>query len=365
MAMTDNETTALLPGPGTARAGPPWAWDGVARSLTPIRIGPEAAGSIRGAVRRLLGLHPAADLDDARLLVDAEAVVRSLPEDLVATLVDFRVHGSHDGALLVRGLPLDGPLPPTPSPGTAGPGWGELPVASAVQLMLMSVLGDVIAYADEKDGRLLQDICPARGAEDRQENTGSCLLELHTEDGFHPNRPDFLGLLCLRPDHDGQALTVASSVRAALPGLAPDVREALRRPWFRVRLSSSFTGPGPVLAVYSDPAPALSGADDDPDLCVDFHATEPLNSRAAAALESLRSAMLAELVGVALEPGDLLLVDNRKAVHGRTSFRPRYDGRDRWLRRCFVVTDIRNSSPLRYPGSRVHRPIVPPSEENS
>ncbi len=76
------------------------------------------------------------------------------------------------------------------------------------------------------------------------------------------------------------------------------------------------------------------------------------------ALAELREHLLGALVGTVLEPGDMLIVDNRKAVHGRTGFTPRYDGEDRWLRRCFTVSDIRASHPQLYPASRVHRPLT-------
>ena len=46
-----------------------------------------------------------------------------------------------------------------------------------------------------------------------------------------------------------------------------------------------------------------------------------------------------KLEGPALEPGDLLMVDNRRAVHARTAFRPRYDGQDRWLQRVYAVCE--------------------------
>ncbi|MGE0137021.1 MAG: L-asparagine oxygenase, partial [Ilumatobacteraceae bacterium] len=38
--------------------------------------------------------------------------------------------------------------------------------------------------------------------------------------------------------------------------------------------------------------------------------------------------------------GDLLVVDNTVAVHGRSPFLPRFDGTDRWLQRTFVVSDL-------------------------
>lgn len=320
-----------------------------------LELQPTVAEQLADAARRLGAKHGERPIDDHDLLVEAEVAMRLASADLVCRLVGFRLAGSQDGVLLLRGLPLDGPLPPTPHAGAFPGAWSELRVATLVQLMVMSVLGDVISYADEKDGRLIQDICPVRGAENRQENSGSCLLELHTEDGFHPNKPHFLSLLCLRSDHTGQAMTVAGGVRAVLPLLSGEHKRVLREPWFRVRMASSFVGT--ERAAYSLPMPVLSGPAGDPDLCVDFHATEPMTELASAAIEELRGHLLGSLVGTVLEPGDMLIVDNRKAVHGRTDFSPRYDGQDRWLRRCFAVTDIRASHELLYPASRVHEPL--------
>jgi L-asparagine oxygenase len=320
-----------------------------------FELDPRAAEQLAGVSRRVTARHSGRPIDDHDLLIEIEVAMRRATSDLVGELVRFRLAGSRDGILLLRGLPLGGPLPATPRGGAFPGAWSELGVASVTQLMIMSVLGDVISYADEKEGRLIQDICPVPGAEGRQENTGSCLLELHTEDGFHPNKPHFLSLLCLRSDHHGEAMTVAGGMRAVLPLLSPEHARVLREPWFRVRMASSFVGTGP--AAYSEPMPVLSGRHDDPDLCVDFHATEPMTELAHAAVEELRGHLLDSLVGTVLEPGDMLIVDNRKAVHGRTDFSPRYDGEDRWLRRCFAVTDIRASQELLYPASRMHEPL--------
>jgi len=49
-------------------------------------------------------------------------------------------------------------------------------------------------------------------------------------------------------------------------------------------------------------------------------------------------------VGVALDAGDLLVVDNAVAVHGRSAFPARFDGTDRWLQRTFVVPDLAPSA---------------------
>ncbi|MGP3989849.1 TauD/TfdA family dioxygenase [Streptomyces sp. 3N207] len=220
----------------------------------------------------------------------------------------------------------------------------------------MSVLGDAVSYADEKEGRLVQDICPLPGAEERQENSGSVLLDLHTEDSFHPYKPDYLSLYCLRSGPDRGAITVTGSIRAALPLLSPVSAATLREPIYRTRFSSSFAD-GAAAPRYTPPQPVLSGPADDPDLCVNFFGTEAVDERGATALDELRGAVEKVLCGVFLRPGDMIVIDNRTAVHGRTGFTPNYDGRDRWLRRCFAVADLRPSRALRKQDSRVCAPV--------
>ncbi|TDB75476.1 TauD/TfdA family dioxygenase [Micromonospora sp. KC723] len=294
-----------------------------------------------------LGTEPAMDI--------VSLAACRLPERLVAALTAFRRIGHPAGALVVRNVPVDDPLPPTPGDGYL-PDWRTARIATAAQLLAMSQLGEIIGYADEKRGRIVQDIAPIIGAERRQENSGSAYLELHTENGFHPFKPDMLSLLCLRPDHDRVGRTLTGAVAGLLPKLSRVCLEELRRPLFRIRFSSSFAQMGSV--GYSAPVAVLSGPPEDPELVADFHAMEPLTREARWALEELETVLAEALTPVALDTGTLLVVDNRHAVHGRTPFTPRYDGGDRWLRRCFAVADLRRSRGARPPGSRVCRPLA-------
>jgi L-asparagine oxygenase len=328
------------------------------RSIPPevtVELAPHEREAFVREAGRIGAAHRRSSLDDPRLLASVEIAARSLPAPLLTRLVTFRTH-SGSGAILIRGLPVDTPLPDTPVGSPSAPSWPALAISTLTQLSVMSFLGDAISYADEKGGGLVQDVCPAPGAEARQENTGSQLLELHTEDGFHPFKPDFLSLYCLRGDHEQVAGTVAASIRSVLGHLPDRCRRLLSQPLFRIRYSSSFVGDGP--ARYTPAIAALTGPPDDPDLCVDFHAMEGITEESGQALELLHTAMKAELTGVVLAPGDMIIVDNRIAVHGRTGFRPRYDGRDRWLRRCFAVTDLRPSRVLRSHGTRVCASIL-------
>ncbi|MFF9090316.1 TauD/TfdA family dioxygenase [Streptomyces sp. NPDC014991] len=330
-----------------------------------VELTPQEAEQFRTVAAEIAGILPRGgpagpgQLDDPGLLAEIEVAARWLPPRLTRALSRFRREGNPHGTLIARNVPLDDELPPTPTDGVA-PDWSRLPLTTVAQLAVMTWLGDVIAYADEKAGRLVQDIVPVRGAERRQENSGSVMLELHTEDGFHPYKPDFVTLLCLRADHERRARTTCGAITRALPRLSAECVSVLRRPLFRISHSSSFGGPGGGAATaVSPPLPVLSGPAATPELVADFHAMEPLDETAARAFDELREAMLAVLVGTVLEAGDLIVVDNRAAVHGRTDFRPRYDGRDRWLRRCFAVADLRPSRAVRAPGSQVCAPLRP------
>jgi L-asparagine oxygenase len=94
----------------------------------------------------------------------------------------------------------------------------------------------------------------------------------------------------------------------------------------------------------------LEGDIEDPDVRVDFHTTQPCDDEARQALEHLKNAFSEVKRNVVLHSGDLAVLDNRIAIHGRTHFTPRYDGRDRWLHRTFTHRDHRRSRPSR-PGN--------------
>jgi alpha-ketoglutarate-dependent taurine dioxygenase len=80
----------------------------------------------------------------------------------------------------------------------------------------------------------------------------------------------------------------------------------------------------------------------------------PETEEARLAVDYLIRAIDEALTGVALRPGECLFIDNYKAVHGRSSFKARFDGTDRWLKRITIARDLRKSRGARNaPGSRV------------
>ncbi|MDT0329877.1 TauD/TfdA family dioxygenase [Nocardiopsis sp. DSM 44743] len=303
-----------------------------------IELTEHETAAIVAAALELFGRHRHRHLHEEALLYDVETVAGRLPSRLQTELRRFRDHGNPDGALVIDGIPVETNVP-TPAGDGPDPHWSLVPVTTFAQMMVMSVLGSVIGYRDEKEGRLVQDVFPRVGQERRQENSGSVLLELHTEDGFLDRPPHYLSLICVRGDHDAVAATLACGIRRVLPSIPADVVAVLRRDRFQIAFSTSFTGGRED--IWSRPLAVLTGPIDDPHLTVDFHGMVGLDGEAQNALDRLRELFLENVVGAVLRPGQLMIVDNRVAVHGRTSFEPRYDGTDRWLRRCFSVSDLR------------------------
>ncbi|WP_020657373.1 TauD/TfdA family dioxygenase [Amycolatopsis benzoatilytica] len=264
------------------------------------------------------------------------------PIGLRRSLREFRRHSGEGGALLVRNLPVDVEnLPDTPV--EDGSVLREATVSAAVLMLIAHGLGDPAAFRPEKTGALVQNVVPVPGKEKFQGNAGSVRLTFHTENAFHAHRPDFVMLLCVRPDHERIAELRTVCSRQVLPKLSESALATLRSPQFVTEAPPSF-GEG---AGRAEPHPVLPGNLDDPDLRIDEAATRPVTGEAAEAMAELSGLFEASFSRIRLRAGDLAIVDNRVTVHGRSAFTPRYDGRDRWLQRTHVLADFRRSRDFR------------------
>ncbi len=280
--------------------------------------------------------------DDPRFLRSAGHAARLLPPALHDALIDLADDRPDAGVLVVRGVEI-GPLPPTPATPSSPTGkdlWTEF-----VLLTVARRLGQPVGYEPEHGGGLVQNLVPVAGAEGRQVSTSSeVLLEFHTETAFHRHRPRYLLLLCLRGDPG--ASTLVASVVWALERLTVEQRQILAEPRFRLGVDESFAG-GRTDRLGRRRA-VLSGDPSEPDLTFDADLMVGTDPAASEALGVLRAALTEVACPVVLEPGDLLVVDNHRVVHGRSPFRARYDGTDRWLQRTFVVADLLPSAGERH-----------------
>ena len=276
-------------------------------------------------------------LDETFVAAAAEAA-EQLPAELRTAIRAFAEDPGRSGVLLLRGLPI-GAVPATPIDPSAVSGKER-----ASELTLLAVacaLGEPVGYVQEHGGGIVQNIVPARETEGRQVSTSSNVtLAWHTETAFHPHKPRYLLLLCLRGDP--AAATLLCSVADCLPHLDAQTIATLREPRFRTRPDESFLEPGTIGALGA-PMAILDGASS-PTFTYDEDLMVGIDPGAQAALDRLRAVVRDHASMIVLEPGDLLVVDNDRVVHGRTSFAARFDGTDRWLQRAFVVADLAPSA---------------------
>ncbi|GLZ31520.1 L-asparagine oxygenase [Lentzea sp. NBRC 105346] len=290
------------------------------------------------------------------VLAAAAGLAQRLPQSLVDELRDFRLH-EPSAALVVRGLrvddeeigptPLDWRTPPAPEHAAA------LTAHEVYLVLVASLLGDIFGWSTLQNGKLLHNVVPMPTEVQEQSGHGTVKLEWHTEDGFHPNRCDYLLLLGVR-NHDAVPTTIASIDDVVI---SPRHREVLAQKRFLIRPDNehlnrarALVGPGQVHTIQRmqdspEPSAVLFGHPEAPYLRIDpaFMTARPGDPEAAEALRVLVSRLDAALSAVPLGAGDLLVVDNYKAVHGRSEFTARFDGTDRWLKKVVVTRDLRRS----------------------
>ena len=278
----------------------------------------------------------------------ARLLARELPAEVLETLWAFEERGSGSGVLVLRGLDT-GDLPATPPDNTSGVGGRTL--LARQQAVLSHALGHMVGYAAEGHGHLLQDMVPNAELAATQQSQGSRVeLEAHTEQCFSDLRPDYVVLGCLRGDAD--AATYAFRALDLAARFDPTDLLELYRPLWTTLVDESFADFLDTREVRG-PFPILSGDADDPTMLVDQDLMHGITKHAQALLERVLEVYVAHRAAVVLRAGDVLFLDNLRAMHGRSPFAPRFDGTDRFITRGFVVRDLRRSRFARPGGERV------------
>jgi L-asparagine oxygenase len=276
---------------------------------------------------------------DPEFVRAAGHTTRLLPDSVHGALVDFCDYGDPAGALLIRGVPT-GTIPSTPLQRSAL----DRKQDSTSEFCLLTVarrLGQPVGYLPEHGGAIVQNLFPMAATATQQVSTSSAVdLYFHTETAFHPHRPRYLLLLCLRGDP--AARTTLCSIDAVLDDFTADEVAVLRERRFRTGVDASFGGS--PNSSSGDTICVLSGTRDHPTMVFDADLMIGIDHEADRVLQKLSARISERATAVVLEAGDLLVIDNHRAVHGRSPFQARFDGTDRWLQRTFVVGDLAASA---------------------
>lgn len=281
-----------------------------------------------------------------------KALASKVPERIYHKLLHFRTYGSHTGFLLIKNFPLhNNELPTTP----LGNHYkiGETTILARIQSIFLSIIGELIAYEAEGYGRLFQDVVPIPTMHNKQTSLGSNTeLEIHTEQAFSNLKPDVLSLSCLRGDKN--AFTYILPVQYIINNLSKEEIELLRKPLWKTGVDLSFKLHGNefIEGDIRGPIPIIQGTPEDPFLVFDQDLMTGITYESQELIQKIVNIYYKERIEYNLKSGDIIYIDNNRAVHGRSAFFPLFNGEDRFLVRCFAVFDYEKSNYARN-GTRV------------
>ena len=268
----------------------------------------------------------------------------NVPHRLAKVLKGLSVHR---GCLLLRGLPINVSLPPTPlTPFAKNP----LPNLRTEPLLalLSSFVGEPFSFREWDAGYIVHNKYPIRSHREVQFGSNAVEFLIHTETPFREFSPDYIALLCLRSDPNHGAITRLCSLEDAVNDLTPDEIEILRGPFY------AFVTDNPVIFArgksLTAPMPILSTRDGA--VIYEYvHDLVAVTEDSHAVVEKLKAAVVRHMAEIELVSGDLIIIDNSHIVHGRSAYSPQYDGHDRWLQRMLLTTRLFNGDGM--PDSRL------------
>jgi L-asparagine oxygenase len=247
-----------------------------------------------------------------------------LPGEVHDALIGFR-QGRDQGGLFIQGVG-PGEVP------SSAENYTHLQVASPLLLGLVSLIATPVAARDEWDGAPLTDIKVTAGLENTVSSKGKGTLPLHQEDQHLENPPDGLALLTVKGGSPTRLAPTTEIIEALAAKAGAGVVDTLRGPNFRHRMPDSFEGSG-----WGEETPILFGSPEMPELKVDLTTTEATGEEGEAALAALVEATDSVATDLDLRPGNLLIFDNRRWLHGRGTTIP--TSSERWLLRSLFVYD--------------------------
>jgi L-asparagine oxygenase len=260
---------------------------------------------------------------------------KHLPDSIFDEVANLRRNLDSEGYLLIQNLPNDRKLEFTVSNTMAT--WEKQSFVSEACLTgIGQLIGEIFGYKNENNSRIIHNVYPQKQLRQSISNAGSeVTLPLHTEDVHaFPYLPDFLAIYCLRSEPNCKVFTYILSVKQVLSGLNAEILETLRSPLYYIDPPQSFGG----ASQRSKEISVIHGSYEHPHITTEFTDMHGVCPEACKALEIFKEACnkSPHLKRVNLEPGNLIIFDNRKIIHGRSSFHASFSEEGRWCQRIFI-----------------------------
>lgn len=283
----------------------------------------------------------------------------NIPSSIRKTLYNFLLQKQTRGFHIIRGFLInEDSIGPTPDHWDASWKLKTVLRQEIYQMLISSCLGEVFGWLTQENGRLLRHIVPIKKNENEQLGGSSKVTLLwHIEEAFHSQRADMMSIMCYR-NYEQAKTYVCSTSDMDIPERYWNI---LSEPRFYIKPDKSHMPVNnksqfwqlnsehfrKVKSFLKNPHPVavLSGKKECARLLIDEAFMEPLenDNEAADALKWLYDHMYEKKYSIQMEPGDLLIIDNRITAHARSSYIPNYGPKARWLRRVNITTDLAKS----------------------
>uniref|UniRef100_A0A0G4H5W9 TauD/TfdA-like domain-containing protein n=1 Tax=Chromera velia CCMP2878 TaxID=1169474 RepID=A0A0G4H5W9_9ALVE len=295
-----------------------------------------------------------------------------------------RLRGGESSVVVLRGPGRLEGVPPTPLSVRAS--WEHIgpPALFSSVASIAHYLGNPLAFSIlEKNVTFLRHIHPLESDKDAFLNDRP--LNIHTDFVCFPMTPQFAIYAMLRPDNEGRpeekegedesAGFYVSPLDAALSSLRSSLgderfqtvlSELMEPDWsFRscaqrtedpLRVALAGADPRPIVFEFPSPSPSQQGEKSEEEggatemeaehasrkdgplhFVLGVLDRQPEREGGNSGYALLKEALKENRVGMRMRAGDIVVVDNTRAAHGREGFKvpKRLDGSDRWLYRAF------------------------------
>ena len=263
----------------------------------------------------------------------AKTASKSLPVLFKTFLTNFISNNLTDDIAIIQNLPYDVNIQ---TPDNNNYFIGEKTMLSRCQAIINEYIGEMISYQAEAHGRLFQDMVPNKKLMTTQTSLGSKIeLELHTEQAFSDLKPDFLCLSCLKGDEN--AKTYYLHIDDIIRNLSEEDSSLLKKELWKIGVDLSFIMNG-CSSEIRGPVSIIN----DNNLVFDQDLMVGMSEEAKFIIQKIIDIYYNHRKFHILKPGEALIINNKKLVHGRSSFEPLFDGNDRFIIRSFIMNNIDN-----------------------
>jgi len=274
--------------------------------------------------------------------IAGEILLKTLPEKTLSIIDEFREKNHLPYMLFRNFISLDNlPATPTNDASPATQSWRH-PAAALLGLLYLTGCS-ARSFKDEMGGRLCHMVMPAKN-DNKSYARSTKKLGFHTEvvNGYfieedpcygHPLSPEIFGLVGLRnPSHIPTTLLRLDNI---LHKLSSTTIHELMQPQFIAHSQSSFDRNITIenIPVIEQMNNGLLG------IRYSHSKLQASRQKAEKALSSLNDAVnnSDKIEYAALNPGDVIIINNRTCLHGRSSISEtaKFNGLDRWLIRIY------------------------------